>query len=99
MLHRYVCLVAVLAVMLLMGQAVVAADDSHEGIVVKAGDGKLTMTDKDGKNEHMHKVAAETKITCDGKPCKLEDLKEGFQVKVTLKPDKTVGTIEAKSKK
>jgi len=79
-----------------------AADDkgerTHEGKVVKAGDGKLTMTDKDGKNEHTHAVPANARITCDGKECKLEDLKPGFFVKVTTKGDEqTVTRIEAAS--
>jgi hypothetical protein len=80
------------------------ADDKnakvHEGKVVKAGDGKLTMTDKDGKNQHIHQVLATTKITCDGKECKLEDLKPGYNVKVTTTGDaaQTVTKIEATSK-
>jgi hypothetical protein len=56
------------------------------------------MTDKDG-NEHTHVVGATVKITCDGKKCKLEDLKEGFTVKVTMSQDESMVTkIEAKSK-
>lgn len=79
------------------------ADDpkpgTHEGKVVKAEAGKLTMTDKDGKNEHTHKVPASAKVTCDGKECKVEDLKPGSTVKVTTekKEDKiVVVSIEAK---
>jgi len=75
--------------------------NSHSGVVVKAGDGKLTMTDKDGKNEHTHDVAKDAKITCDGKECKLEDLQKGVEVTVTVdsKADKKVATrIEAKKK-
>lgn len=63
------------------------ADDekpgTHEGKVVKAEAGKLTMTDKDGKNQHTHTVPADAKVTCDGKDCKVEDLKAGYKVKVT----------------
>jgi hypothetical protein len=78
------------------------ADDkdvtTHEGKIVSAGDGKLTMTDKNGANRHTHNVPAAAKITCDGKECKLEDLKEGFWVKVTTRNDaqRTVTKIEAK---
>jgi len=72
-------------------------DGTHEGKVVKAGDGKLTMTDKDGKKEHTHEVAKDATITCDGKKCKLEDLKAGFTVRVTTDKDGKVATkIEAK---
>jgi uncharacterized protein (TIGR03000 family) len=64
-----------------------AADKTHEGKVVKAGDGKLTMTDKDGNNRHMHDVSASALITRDGKDSKLADLKEGDFVKVTTETD------------
>jgi hypothetical protein len=74
-------------------------DQSHEGKVVRAGDGRLTMTDKTGGAQHTHMVPREAKITLDGKECKLEDLKAGFEVKVTTKGDaqRTVTKIEAKS--
>jgi len=103
-------LLAVLAVLaLVLGNPVLAEqkdkdkdkDNTHSGTVVKAGDGKLTMTDKDGKNEHTHDVAKDAKITCEGKECKLEDLQKGFIVTVTLenKGDKKVATrLEAKKK-
>ena len=73
--------------------------ETHEGIVVKVEDAKLTMTDNDGKNEHSHDVAVDAKITCDGKECKLKDLEKGYKVKVTteMKDSKRVATmIEAK---
>ncbi len=72
---------------------------THEGKVVKAEAGKLTMTDKEGKKEHTHAVPADAKVSCDGKECKLEELKAGSTVKVTTekKGDKVVVTkIEAK---
>ena len=56
---------------------------THEGKVVKVEVGKLTMTDKEGKNQHTHAVPATAKITLDGKEAKLEDLKAGAKVKVT----------------
>lgn len=67
---------------------------THEGKVVKAEAGKLTMTDKDGKNEHAHAVPADAKVSCDGKDCKVEDLKPGTKVKVTTEKvgDKVVVT-------
>jgi hypothetical protein len=100
MLYRFLPVVlAALALALFLCQPAFAAEKVHEGKIVKAGDGKLTMTDKDGKNKHTHDIPADTKITCDGKECKLDDLKEGFSVKVTTKDDgKTVARVEAKSK-
>jgi hypothetical protein len=98
MLHRSLPLVLVaLALALFLGQPAFA-DDMHEGKVVKAGDGKLVMTDLQGKNEHTMTVPAAAKITCEGKECKLEDLKAGFTLKVwTKEGNKTeVTKIEAK---
>jgi len=96
-------LLVFLALVVLSGMTVQAAAlaDAHEGVVVKAGAGKLTMTDKDGKNEHSHDVAADAKISRDGKDCRLEDLKKGDKVKVTTekKGGKEAATrIEAQSK-
>jgi biopolymer transport protein ExbD len=87
-------LLVALAVMLLTSAPVVfAADDvTVEGKVVKAADGKLTITDKDSK-EHTFAVAADAKIECDGKVCKLEDLKKDVQVKATAKKDGDKTTI------
>jgi hypothetical protein len=101
-------LVAALALTLAVGVAAAArtsapadkdADNTHSGIVVSVADGSLTMTDKDGKNQHKHTVAKDATITCDGKDCKLEDLKKGLSIVVTTKEgDQTVAVkIEAKS--
>ncbi len=91
-----------LALVCFVGQAAIAADkdaNTHEGKVVKAGNGTLTMTDLKG-NEMTHKVAPTAKITCDGKECKLEDLKAGYRIKVTegTDADKSLSKIEANSK-
>ena len=94
--------VAVLALALLAGTPALAQDreGTHEGTVVKASDGKLTMTDRDGKKEHSHDVPRDAKITCDGKDCKLEDLKSGYQVKVTMeKKDNKLQVTKIEAKK
>ena len=97
-----VALVAVAALAVLTSGSLAAKDDAagdtHSGVVVSAADGKLTMSDKDGKNEHSHDVAVDAKISCDGKECKLEDLKKGTSVKVTTKDKKAI-KIEASTKK
>jgi hypothetical protein len=94
-------LVAFVALALVLGtSAPVMADDTHDGTVVKAGDGKLTITGADKKDLTVD-VAKDAKITCDGKDCKLEDLKKDIKVKVTTKKDgdKTVASkIEATTK-
>jgi len=99
MLHRTLSLsLAALALVLFLSQTSLAADKTHEGTVVKAADGKLTMTDKQGK-QHSHAIPATAEITLDGKAAKLEDLKAGFSVTVSTKEDeKTVTKVEATSK-
>ena len=59
------------------------ANNTHTGVVVSTVDGKLTMMGKD-KKEHTHTVAKDATITCDGKDCKLEDLKKDQRVTVTV---------------
>jgi hypothetical protein len=73
------------SLMTLVSQA--SADDqigTHMGIVVSVEGNKLTMSDKYGKNEHSHMVPASATITCDGKACRLQDLKKGMVVSVTI---------------
>jgi hypothetical protein len=82
---------------------VVAEDKAgtHEGMVVKAGDGKLTMTNKDGKDERTHAVGPDARISCDGKECKLDELKKGYTVTVTTekKADDSVVVTSIEAKK
>jgi hypothetical protein len=94
------------AFVLLAGAAAVAdplkappdkSDGVVAGIVASAGDGKITVT-ADGKDRVLA-VAKDADVSCDGKACKLEDLKKGASVAVTLTKsgDSTVATkIEAK---
>ncbi len=82
------------------GQGLQQREGTHEGKVVKVEKDKLTMTGKNGKDQHSHIVPADAKITCDGKVCKLEDLKKDYQVKVTIERKDNqlkVTKIEAKS--
>jgi len=87
--------VLVVALAALVGGAAFAADKTHEGTVVSAVEGKLVMTDKEGKNEHTHMVGTTTKVTLDGKDAKLIELKKGDAVKVTTDPEGTVVAIAA----
>src|SRR5436190_22485676 len=107
MLTRGACvLVAALAFVLAIGQAANAGQKNgdkekvHEGKLVKAGDNEIVMTDVKGENKHTHKVPADAKIICDGKACKLSDLKAGSMIMVTTRgPDQTVVRIEAKTQR
>lgn len=67
---------------------------THEGKVVEAGSGKLTMTNAQGQNQHTHEIPADAAITCGGKKCGLDDLKAGNPVTITMdkKGDQNVVT-------
>ena len=86
MLRRTFALMAVAAVAFWVAPAVAdePKEGTHEGKVVKAESGKLTISDKEGKNEQTLAITDDTKVTCDGKPCKVEDLKAGYPVKVKV---------------
>src|ERR1700682_5111331 len=78
-------LVVAMALVPLAGLPLLAADDKvHEATVVKAGDGKITLTLKGDDQKHTHDVAKDAKITLDDKEAKLDELKEGFTAKVTI---------------
>jgi len=78
--------------------------ETHDGVVVRATAKELVMNGKakegEKAKEHKHTLAPGAKVTCDGKECKLEDLKPGLLVRVTTKAgDKTVATrVEALEK-
>ena len=91
---------AAAALVALAGLPLLAADDKvHEATVVKAGEGKITLTFKGDDSKHTHDVAKDAEITLDGKKAVLGDLKEGFPVKATMDDKFVVHKIEAKSKK
>ena len=93
-------LFSILLVGLILTSPAFAADEVHEGKVLLAKDGKITLQDKDGNSE-VFTVAADAKITLDGKPAKLGDLANGNVAKVTVKTvgdKKTAIIIEAKEK-
>lgn len=92
--------VTALALVALAGTQLLAADDKmQEATVVKAGDGKITLTFKGNDKKHTHDVAKNAKITLDDKEAKLETLKEGFPIKVMMDDKFVIVHIEAKSKK
>lgn len=60
-----------------------------DGNLVKVAGDKLTSTCAKG-DEHHYTVAKDAKVTCDGKDAKLEDLKKGATIRMTMsKDDKT----------
>lgn len=55
----------------------------HEGWVASIIGDELTTTCSEGK-KHRHTVDADTRVTCDGHPQKVADLKVGTPVRVTI---------------
>jgi hypothetical protein len=89
---------AVLFVFALFAQPTVSVDGktkSHDGIVMSATAGKLTMTDREGKNEHSHEVTLIAKVTLNGQPVQLAQLMKGDMVSVTLDPEGKVISVAA----
>jgi hypothetical protein len=89
MLYRTLSLSLAVALALFVVTSASARPDpkesTHSGKFVSAkGETQFTMTDKDGKTEHTHTLARNATITCDGKACKLSDLKEGTMIRVTV---------------
>ena len=87
-------LVAALAITIVAQPAY--AHEKDEGIVIKAGQGKLVLKIKE--REVTREVAKEAPVTIDGKPARLEDLKEGFHVAVALGAKHLATKIDAHSK-
>jgi len=77
--------------------AAAAEDNTHEGLVVSAGAGRLAMTGVDGK-DRSYDIGDAVKIMVNGHMGKLDDLKIGIRIRVTT--DKvghalTVATVDA----
>jgi hypothetical protein len=89
-------LFAAATVAALMGVVADTEEKIHEGIVFSTTADTLVMTDKDGKNEHSHKIDAKVvAITIDGKPAKLAELSKGDKIKVALGEDGNVIRVAA----
>ena len=83
MLHRVLSIFVVVLALTVGAWGCRSTAATHEGKVVEVGAGTLTMTDTAGANQHTHNVASTAVITCEGKPCGLNDLKAGDPVTVT----------------
>lgn len=55
---------------------------THEGKFVSIKDHKLVMMELKGK-EHSHVLADDATMTCDGKACKVDQIKAGMKIRVT----------------
>ncbi|MDX1945052.1 MAG: hypothetical protein SFU86_06565 [Pirellulaceae bacterium] len=75
------------------GWSTFAAEPSlKEGVVVSAGDGKLTLTDTAGK-QHTLTIPDTAEITFNGKRGKLTDLKPGVRIRVMTDGDGKVMSV------
>lgn len=85
MLGRIIPLAMLTAVTgLLVATVIYAADPQlHEGTVVSAGAGKIAIKDKAGKDQSFA-IDAATRVTVNGKPGRIEDLKESTRVQIMI---------------
>jgi hypothetical protein len=89
---------AVFLALVLVATAI--ADTVRDVTIVSAGSGKVTLLTPSG-SEHTIDVSKDARITCDGKTCRLEDLKKDYKADVTgerQNNQKTITTIDARSK-
>ena len=68
---------------------------THEGKIVSVAEGKLVMSDNDGKNEHIHAITPTARISLAGKSVKLTELSKGDSVTVTVSAEGVVTMVEA----
>src|SRR5262245_6904847 len=91
---------ALTALLLLAGSA--ASAETIEGKIVEVGNGKITIMEKEGKNQYTHEVVADATITLDGKDSRLDDIKKECWATITTEKrgEKTVAIkiIAKKSK-
>ncbi len=73
------------------------ASTRQEGIVVSVNGNKLAMTEIPGKEDRIHILSANVKVTCDGKSCKSSDLKPGMKIRVTLESNSPYSASEVES--
>jgi hypothetical protein len=92
-----VVFVALISVVAIVAQTALAHDKA-EGTFVQAKEGKLTLTTKNSDKKNTFDIGKDATVTLDGKPAKLEDLKEGFAIAVALGEKHVVTKIEAQSK-
>ena len=75
---------ALLSLVVGLAMAAPAAESKdHFGKVVSTSVGTLVMTDADGKHQHTHVINEKCKISLNGQPVKLEELKKNAPITVT----------------
>jgi len=95
--------VAVAAIVLMLNVAIMAQEqqkqdqdkNKHTGKLVSVKGDEFTMSAK-GK-EHKHMLAADAKVMCDGKACKLNDIVPGTALTVTTRPGDNLVAIRVEA--
>lgn len=73
------------------------AQGTHSGKVVSISGGQLIMSDHSGK-QHTHVVGSDVRVTLDGKPARLSDLKKDHFITVQMsEDDKSIKSIDART--
>lgn len=83
--YRMLSLSAIAGALLVVSATAFAAEGTEamlDGKLVSITFDTLVMTGKDGR-EQSHTFTADTKLTLDGKACKVADLKPGTRIRVT----------------
>jgi hypothetical protein len=83
----------------LLIDGVFVLEKTDRGIVSAVTVAKLTMTDREGKNEHSYVIPIEAKVTLNDKEAKITDLQKGDAVTVTIGMEGEVVTVAAKRTK
>lgn len=86
-MRRHLTALTLLLIVPLLAPAVPPEEpkgEVYEGTVVMAIAGKLTMLAMDGKTERTHEIAMDAKISREGHECRLEDLRKGERITITM---------------
>jgi hypothetical protein len=70
-----------------------AQENSHGGAFDSFGQGYIRMRTEGGKS-HVHNITEETQVLIDGEPARLNNLRTGDRIEVTMGPDNVAMKIE-----
>lgn len=68
--------------------------DRHTGEFVRLDDGTFSMT-IEGERKHSHRISEETQVLINGQQGRLQDLREGDEIRVTMGADNLALKVEA----
>jgi hypothetical protein len=71
-------------------------EGTQDGKFVSNTVNKLTMTNSAGKEQTLN-LSANANVTCDGQPCKVDDLKAGMRIRTTTFADNNQLTVRVEA--